>query len=42
MRISDIVNKETIKIFNDMQELKTKEEAIEYLRALPRKDGEDT
>ena len=41
MRISDVINKETIEIFNKMQELDTKEEMIEYLRSLPKKDEED-
>lgn len=41
MRISDIINKETIEIFNHMQELDTKEEMVEYLRTVPRKEGED-
>lgn len=35
--LSDIFNAETIKILNDLQELNTKEEMIEYLRSLPRK-----
>lgn len=38
MRISDIINIETIKIFSDMQELNTREEMIEYLKSIPRKD----
>lgn len=38
MKVSDIVNKETIEIFNHMQKLDTKEEMIEYLRSLPRRD----
>lgn len=35
---SDIVNSETIKIFNEMQKLETREEMIEYLKSLPRHD----
>jgi hypothetical protein len=38
MRISDIINEQTIEIFNHMQELDTKEEMIEYLRSLPRRE----
>lgn len=38
--ISDIVNRETIKIFDEMQKLETREEMIEYLRSLPRHDGD--
>ena len=38
MRVSDIINTQTVKIFNDMQKLNTKEEMIEYLRSLPRKE----
>lgn len=36
--ISDIINRETIEIFNHMQTLETREDMINYLRSLPRKD----
>ena len=41
MRIFDIINPQTIEIFNNMQKLETREEMIEYLRSLPRRDEEE-
>ena len=38
MNVSDVINPQTIKVFNDMQKLNTREEMIEYLRSLPRKN----
>ena len=36
--IGEIFNRDTKRIFEDMQKLETREEMIEYLRSLPRKD----
>lgn len=36
--INDIINRETIEIFNKIQTLETREDMIDYLRSLPRKD----
>ena len=41
MRVSDIISRSAVKIFNDMQKLDTREEMIDYLRSLPREDEED-
>ena len=36
--MGEIFNRDTRKVFEEMQKLETREEMIEYLRSLPRKE----